>query len=146
MGVAREDGAMARATLRTLAPRVARHAGSIADLETVARLVIALVRVSTWGLLVWVSAAHPAFAPAVSGVIIGDLITWVVRRAVCWRHESHARVMFELAAYAGIMAWWADAAAMPTRMEDRGVFGLALLAAIALKTLPAVYLWLHGED
>ncbi len=137
---------MARATLRTLAPRAGRSVGSITDLEMVVRAMAALARVSAWGLLVWLSTSYPALAPAVSGLILGDLITWVVRRGMRWRQESHGRVMLELTAYAAILAWWTQATTMPERIEDRGVFGLALLGAVALKTLPAVFLWLHGEE
>lgn len=129
-----------------LAPRGERSLGAAADLEILVRVVIALLRVGTWGLMVWAATAYPALTPAVSGVIAGDLLTWVVRRALRWRHESHLRVMLELIAYGAVLAWWADAIAMPARLDERGVYGLALLGAIAMKTLPAVYLWLHGEE
>lgn len=129
-----------------LAPRLPRSGGAVADLEILVRIVIALLRVGAWGLMVWAAAAYPALTSAVSGLIVGDLLTWVVRRALRWRHESHLRVMLELTVYAGILLWWADAIALPARLDERGVYGLALLGAIAVKTLPAVYLWLHGEE
>lgn len=129
-----------------LAPRLERNRGAAADLEILVRVVIALLRVGAWGLMVWATSAYPALTPAVSGLIVGDLLTWVVRRAVRWRHESHLRVMLELTVYGAVLVWWAGAIAMPARLDDRGVYGLALLGAIAMKTLPAVYLWLHGEE
>lgn len=128
------------------APRVERSRGAAADLEILVRVVIALLRVGAWGLMVWASTAYPALAPAVSGLIVGDLLTWVVRRTLRWRHESHRRVMLELTVYGAVLVWWADAIAMPARLDERGVYGLALLGATAMKTLPAVYLWLHGEE
>lgn len=137
---------MQRAAEHGLAPRLARSGGAVADLEVLLRVVVALLRVGVWGLMVWTATAYPALTPAVSGLIAGDLLTWIVRRALRWRHESHLRVMLELTAYAGILLWWADALALPARLEERGVYGLALLGAIAVKTLPAVYLWLHGEE
>ncbi|MEZ5966120.1 MAG: hypothetical protein R3F56_19950 [Planctomycetota bacterium] len=103
----------------------------------------ALVRLCGWGSLLWLAHAHPELAPFVTGVVLGDFVTQIVA-ALLAAHRQPVQIA-EAAISAILLAAWLHLAPFPARPDHVGTAALGFLAALAVRTLPAVWAQLHAD-
>lgn len=94
------------------------------------------IRIGLYGLLLWLARHYPVVLPMLAGVLLGDVVTWILTlflRARCWV------TFLDLVFWVLIVRFWLQAGgqlALPASLEDRAVFGLAFLMTFAVKFLP----------